>query len=170
MSEYNRIFKCPFLFNQPSAALVFPSSVLEIPLRHPNQELLSLLEHHANSFLSKIDEDDHFSKKISLRFFESIQDNSPTIKKISKDLWIGKRALQNKLKKEGTTFSELTNSVRQELAKSYLADKRYTIDEITYLVGFSEPSSFRRAFKRWTGGVTASQYRSASGVKSKFCF
>jgi AraC-like DNA-binding protein len=166
MSEYNKIFKCPILFNQPVAALVFPSSALDIPLKHPNPVLLSLLEHHANSFLSKIDEEDHFSRKISLRFFESIQGNNPTIEQMAKDLGMSKRVLQNKLKEEGVTFSELANSVRQELAKSYLAEKRYTIDDITYLVGFSEPSVFRRAFKRWTG-MTASQYRSSSEANFK---
>jgi AraC-like DNA-binding protein len=74
------------------------------------------------------------------------------------------RVLQNKLKEEGITFSELATKVRQELAKSYLTEKHYTIDDITYLVGFSEPSVFRRAFKRWTG-MTASEYRSASEPK-----
>ena len=85
---------------------------------------------------------------------------------MAKDLGMSKRVLQNKLKEEGVTFSELANSVRQELAKSYLAEKRYTIDDITYLVGFSEPSVFRRAFKRWTG-MTASQYRSSSEANFK---
>jgi AraC-like DNA-binding protein len=166
MSEYNRIFKCPILFNQPYPGLVFPSDALDIPLKHPNPVLLSLLEHHANSFLNKIDEEDQFSRKISLRFFESIQGSNATIEEMAKDLGMSKRVLQNKLKEEGVTFSELANNVRQELAKSYLAEKRYTIDDITYLVGFSEPSVFRRAFKRWTG-MTASQYRSSSESKFK---
>jgi AraC-like DNA-binding protein len=71
------------------------------------------------------------------------------------------RVLQKKLKEEGVTFSEIATNVRRELAKSYLAEKRYTIDDITYLLGFSEPSVFRRAFKTWTG-MTPGQYRSAS--------
>ena len=77
MSEYNRVFDCPVLFNKPVAALVFPSKALDIPLRHPNPALLALLEHHANSFLSKIDEKDYFSRKISLFLFEQIQGNNP---------------------------------------------------------------------------------------------
>jgi len=161
MSEYNRVFNCPVLFNKEIAALVFPSKVLDIPLRHPNPALLSLLEHHANSFLSKIDENDYFSRKISLLLFEHIQGNNPTIDDVAKNLGMSVRVLQKKLKEEGVTFSEIATNVRQELAKSYLAEKRYTIDDITYLLGFSEPSVFRRAFKMWTG-MTPGQYRSSS--------
>jgi AraC-like DNA-binding protein len=161
INEYKKVFDCPILFNKPAPALVFPSKVLDIPLKNPNPMLLSLLEHHANSFLSKIAENDHFSRMISLQFYESIQGNNPTIKDVARNFGMSVRVLQNKLKEEGITFSELATKVRQELAKSYLAEKHYTIDDITYLVGFSEPSVFRRAFKRWTG-MTASQYRAVA--------
>lgn len=160
-SEYQRIFNCPILFKKDIAALVFPPNVPNIPLRHPNPALLGLLEHHANSFLSKIDEDDHYSRKIGLFLFGQIQGNNPTIEDVAKDLGMSVRVLQKKLKEEGVTFSEIATNVRQELAKSYLAEKRYSIDDITYLLGFSEPSVFRRAFKTWTG-LTPGQYRSSS--------
>lgn len=161
ISEYKRIFNCPILFKKDIAALVFTSKVPDIPLRHPNPALLALLEHHASSFLNKIDENDYYSRKISILLFGQIQGNSPTIENVAKELGMSVRVLQKKLKEEGVTFSEITTSVRQELAKSYLAEKRYSIDDITYLLGFSEPSVFRRAFKTWTG-VTPGQYRSSS--------
>jgi len=164
INEYKKVFHCPILFNQPKPGLVFPSKVLEIPLKNPNPTLLALLEHHANSFLSKIDEDDHFSRKLSLLFFNSIQSNIPTIENVAKNFGMSVRVLQHKLKEEGVTFSDVLDNVRMELAKSYLAEKHYTIDDITYLVGFSEPSVFRRAFKRWTG-MTPSQYRASSEPK-----
>lgn len=161
IDEYKKVFHCPVLFNQPNPALVFPSKVLEIPLKNPNPMLLLLLEHHANSFLSKIDKDDHFSRKLSLLFFESIQSHIPTIENVAKDFGMSVRVLQYKLKEEGVTFSDILDRVRMELAKSYLSEKHYTIDDITYLVGFSEPSVFRRAFKRWTG-MTPNQFRASA--------
>ncbi|MBN1626053.1 MAG: AraC family transcriptional regulator [Deltaproteobacteria bacterium] len=160
-SEYKRIFKCPILFKKDIAALVFPPDVPNIPLRHPNPALLGLLEHHANSFLSKIDENDYYSRKISLLLFGQIQGANPSIEDVARDLGMSVRVLQKKLKEEGATFSEIATNVRQELAKSYLAEKRYSIDDITYLLGFSEPSVFRRAFKAWTG-ITPGHYRSSS--------
>jgi AraC-like DNA-binding protein len=161
LGEYKRVFKCPIIFDQPVAALVFPSEALKIPLTHPNPTLLALLEHHANSFLSKLDEKDNFSRKISLLLFEQIQGKNPTIEDVAKELGMSVRVLQKKLKEEGLTFSQIATNVRKELAKSYLAEKRYTVDDITYLLGFSEPSVFRRAFKTWTG-MTPGHYRAMS--------
>jgi AraC-like DNA-binding protein len=77
---------------------------------------------------------------------------------VAKSLGMSVRVLQKRLREEDTTFSQLATNVRKELAKSYLAERDYTIDDITYLVGFSEPSAFRRAFKTWTG-LTPRQYR-----------
>lgn len=161
IEEYKKVFHCPVLFNQPNPGLVFPSKVLDVPLKNPNPMLLALLEHHANSFLSKIDEDDHFSRKLSLLFFESIQSHIPTIENVAKNFGMSVRVLQHKLKEEGVTFSDVLDNVRMELAKSYLAEKHYSIDDISYLVGFSEPSVFRRAFKRWTG-MTPGHFRTSS--------
>jgi AraC-like DNA-binding protein len=159
--EYNRVFNCSLKFNQPAPALVFSRKTLEIPIKHSNPMLISLLEPYANGLLNEINEKDYFSKKISLRLFESIQGSNPTIRDVAKDLGMCVRVLQSKLKEEGVTFSELATNVRLEIAKSYLCENRYTIDDITYLIGFSEPSVFRRAFKRWTG-MTPSQFRSSS--------
>lgn len=161
VSEYERIFNCPVLFNQPVSALVFPLKILDIPLRYPNPTLLELLEHHANSFLSKIDENDYLSRKISLLLFEQTQGKTSTIEDVADALSMSVRTLQNRLTKEGITFREIYNNVRKELAKSYLAEKYYTIDGISYLLGFSEPSVFRKAFKAWTG-MTPSNFRSSS--------
>ena len=62
-----------------------------------------------------------------------------------------------KLAEEGTSYEALLAATRQELALSYLAEHRYSISEIAYLLGFSDTSSFTRAFKRWTGQAP-SQY------------
>ena len=67
------------------------------------------------------------------------------------------RSLQRKLAEEGTSYEALLAATRQELALSYLAEHRYSISEIAYLLGFSDTSSFTRAFKRWTGQAP-SQY------------
>lgn len=160
-NEYNKIFNCPVLFNQQVSALVFSLKILDIPLRYPNPTLLALLEHHANSFLSKIDESDYLSRRISLLLFEQIQGKRSTIEDVADNLHMSKRNIQHILKKEGITFREIYNNVRKELAKSYLAEKHYTIDDISYLLGFSEPSVFRKAFKAWTG-ITPGNFRSSS--------
>jgi AraC-like DNA-binding protein len=66
--------------------------------------------------------------------------------------------LQRKLTAEKTSFRKLVQAVRHELAESYLADDSFTLKEISYLLGFSEQSSFSRAFKRWAG-LTPQEFR-----------
>ena len=68
------------------------------------------------------------------------------------------RCLQMKLSREGQTFSQIVKNIRKELAKAYLAEKDFSIDDITTRLGFSDPSVFHRAFKSWTG-LTPGQYR-----------
>jgi len=61
------------------------------------------------------------------------------------------RSLQRRLRDEETSYSQLLDETRRELAMQYIRRSRMSINEITYLLGFSEPSNFSRAFKRWTG-------------------
>jgi AraC-like DNA-binding protein len=61
------------------------------------------------------------------------------------------RTLQRRLAGEGLSFDGVLDELRRELALRHLADRRVAIAEVAYLLGFSEPSAFHRAFKRWTG-------------------
>ena len=80
---------------------------------------------------------------------------------IAEDLYMSQRSLQRRLREEGTTYKELLNETRRDLAAQYIKVSGVSINEITYLLGFSEPSNFSRAFKRWTG-VSPSEYRQSS--------
>jgi len=64
---------------------------------------------------------------------------------------VSTRTLQRRLREAGQSFGQLTEAVRQELALNYILDPSISLGEISYLLGFSEPSSFSRAFRRWTG-------------------
>ena len=61
------------------------------------------------------------------------------------------RTLQRNLKAEGVTFEQVLDELRCKLALTYLDGKKVSVNETAYLVGFSEPAAFSRAFKRWTG-------------------
>jgi AraC-like DNA-binding protein len=74
---------------------------------------------------------------------------------VSARLHTSERSLQRRLADEGVTFDALLDELRRELALRYLADPKVAIAEIAYLLGYSEPSAFHRAFKRWTGKTPA---------------
>jgi AraC-like DNA-binding protein len=69
------------------------------------------------------------------------------------------RSLQRRLGDEGTSFDAVIDELRRDLAHRYLADPRIAIAEVAYLLGFSEPSAFHRAFKRWTGATPSEARR-----------
>jgi AraC-like DNA-binding protein len=158
IKEYTRIFSCPVQFNSPVTTFIFETGYLEMPIIHPNHELLALLEQHAIIFLDKAKDNSRLLMKTKNLLFEKIQNGSPCIKTVASELGMSVRCFQLRLSKEGITFSQLVKNIRRELAENYLAEKRYSIDDITYLLGFSEPSVFHRAFKSWTG-ITPGQYR-----------
>ena len=70
---------------------------------------------------------------------------------IARELNLSLRSLQRKLAQSGTSFSEVLNQVRNEMACHYLKSPRHQVITIAYLLGFSDPSNFSRAFKRWNG-------------------
>jgi AraC-like DNA-binding protein len=61
------------------------------------------------------------------------------------------RTLQRRLSRAGTSFEVLCDDARKEAAQTYLADTTLSIAEVTYLLGYSEPTAFHRAFRRWHG-------------------
>jgi AraC-like DNA-binding protein len=81
---------------------------------------------------------------------ETLRSDEGHIDVVAKRLGLTSRSLQRRLKDEQTTFNAIREDVRRELAQRYLADG-LAIAEISFLLGFSEPSAFFRAFKRWTG-------------------
>jgi len=81
---------------------------------------------------------------------EALPDN-PRAEEVAQGLHVSTRTLQRKLAEGGASFTEVSEEVRAELAKEYLSDRDVRISEVAFLLGFSEQSSFHRAFRRWTG-------------------
>ncbi len=75
----------------------------------------------------------------------------PSQEMVADSLYMSVRNLQRKLQVEGNSYKQILDDVRQQLAEQYLKEKQRSIGEITYMLGFTEPSNFTRAFKRWTG-------------------
>jgi AraC-like DNA-binding protein len=150
ISEYNRIFNCKLEFGSSMNALVGDSEISNIPIREPNKKLLSVFEKYAKEVLSKQTEKSTYTKKVGSWITKMLGEKVPQINMIASKLSISTRSLQIKLKKEGTTYSEILDQIRKETASYYLKSENISIAEISYLLGFSEPSVFHRTFKRWT--------------------
>ncbi|MFH2063945.1 MAG: AraC family transcriptional regulator [Pseudomonadota bacterium] len=150
ISEYNRIFNCKLKFGSSMNAIVGDSEIVNIPIREPNKKLLSVFEKYAKEILSKQTEKSTYTQKVGSLITKMLGEKIPQINMIASKLSISTRSLQTKLQKEGTTYSEILDQIRKNTAAYYLKNETISIAEISYLLGFSEPSVFHRTFKRWT--------------------
>ncbi len=158
VSEYKRIFNFPVSFGKSTNALLFDKKYLELPVVLPDKELLYVFENHAEDVLIKLSNNESITRKVSSFLVKMIHDKPPTLETVAKKFFMSVRKLQLLLENEGTTYKNILNTIRKELAFNYLRDNQISVAEVSYLLGFSEPSAFHRAFKKWTG-KTPGNYR-----------
>lgn len=152
IAEYTRIFGCPLRFSQKTAGLHVAEATWNRASKGADNSLHALLEQHAQILFKKSAVEkagllEHVKEDILKRLREGL----PTLGEISKMMGMSSKTLQRRLKEEDTTFADLMDKVRCHQAKLYLGDRTIAVAEVSWLLGFSEQSSFTRAFKRWTG-------------------
>lgn len=157
-AEHLRVFGAPVLFSQSVNALVLSAVDLSMPIRQADPELFSILERRTQDYLQSLDRSTRYSDRVRRILISLITDGHPSIEKVSAELKMGKRTLQLKLQTEGTSYQGILEDIRKHLALRYLEDDTLTVSEVGYLLGFSEPSVFLRAFRRWMG-KTPGSYR-----------
>jgi AraC-like DNA-binding protein len=113
-------------------------------------------QNYLDSFLAQTT-----SREVVDQIVEKLPDGPPNQQQIADALHVSNRTLQRKLKGEGTSFMDLLQDTRLQLARKYLRQPSRSVVETSYLLGFSEPSTFSRAFKRWTG-VAPAEFREMS--------
>lgn len=155
--EYERVFCCPVRFGQKENSFTIDMKIVNTPIRMANPGLLEHFEQYAQDFLAQMERKDETTRAVTKIILSRLDDETLSIQKVAKEMAISVRTLQNRLEAEGVVFSDLLRDIRQRLAKRYLREN-YSVEQITYLLGFSEPSVFRKAFKKWLG-VTPREYR-----------
>lgn len=153
ISEFERIFRCRPLFGQEVNCMVFSAADLQAPIIGHNQPLNDMLKNLYAEQVRKNTEGAAFTDKVKQVMLGNMQVTFPPLEVIAEVLHMTPRTLQRKLSLEGTTFRELTDAVKQELAESLLANPELTIADIAYKLGYFEPTSFQRAFRQWTGST-----------------
>lgn len=153
ISEHKRIFRAPVCFGKPVTQMIFNSSILTIPLVAADLTLGLLLERQAEELLEKSTRagEEGFVNQVRRLISENLSGGEMRMETICQKLGISSRTLQRNLKEEGTSYQKLLEETQSELSKFYLQKPDIAICEISYLLGFSQPSAFHRAFRRWTG-------------------
>ena len=151
LKEHERLLGRAPMFGAETDEVVLSNEDLDVPLRSANETLLTAFEAHAASALGMLGAHDSLSRRASTVIVHRLKGEAPTIGDVARELAMSARHLQRGLSAEATSFQALLDDARRELAVRHLADPTATVAKVAWLVGFSEPSAFHRAFRRWTG-------------------
>jgi AraC-like DNA-binding protein len=149
-APFELAFKAPLRFAAPTNRLLFDARLLDRPSLGGHPELARISEGLAASYLARLDRDD-ICNLVRHTLTEMLPRGEPSQRKVARALAISERGLQRRIAEAGTSFRELLNQTRCEQACMLLQSDQYAISTIAHMLGFSEISSFTRAFKRWKG-------------------
>jgi len=136
-------------------------------MRRRDPVLRSVLEQHAAAIAARIPEADMLAREVRRVLALRMPEGDTHIETVARALAIAPRSLQRRLSGAGLSYQQLLDSTRREAAGEYLSDPRLAIGEVAYLLGYSEPAAFCRAFKRWNG-MTPQSFRDQRRVDRAF--
>ena len=149
-SYYFQLFRCPVEFSAEFNSLYINRQQAEKRLTGSNKQLAQLNDHIVVRYLASQSKDD-IVNRVKTAIIENLGEGAVTESAIAQCLHMSTRNLNRKLTTENTSFKAQLLEIRSELANQYINDATLTLTEISYQLGFSEISSFSRAYKRWTG-------------------
>ena len=150
LAQYEEFFDCPVLFDQPYSALIVPLPYLQLPLRQADAQLLRTLEEHALGLMATL-EDASLEQRVKSCLRQLLKEGLPRKEQVAEQFAVSVRTLQRQLHQAGTTYQQILDDLRQELAEHYLLRSDLAIQDIACYLGFTESRSFHRSFKSWTG-------------------
>ncbi|MEY4510290.1 MAG: hypothetical protein RLZZ450_2412 [Pseudomonadota bacterium] len=148
--RYQQVFQRQVEFAQAHNALVFPSKLLDVPQFHGDPLINTALRETAERLLSELERPTTLSDRVRVVLRGEAILNEVQIDKLARTVGLTRRALRRRLAAEGTSFTALVDEARCKLACDELR-REGSIRNISERVGYSEPSAFHRAFRRWTG-------------------
>ncbi|MBK8691987.1 MAG: AraC family transcriptional regulator [Deltaproteobacteria bacterium] len=160
-AEHRRVFGVAPRFSMPANALEIDRALSLRPLV-VDAALSRLIERHAESLLAASPRRRRRPRTACGARSRRRSTRGHDLKRVAAQLRMSERSLQRRLADEGESFDAIVDALRRDLALRYLADPKIAVAEVAYLLGYSEPSPFHRAFKRWTGRTPAEARRGAS--------
>lgn len=150
-ADYEELFGCPVRFDQACNALLVPLAYLAVPLRQADANLLRTLEEHALALMAGLDDDEPLPRRVKNALRLLLKDGLPRKERVAEKFDMTVRTLQRHLQHAGTSYQQILDELRQELAEHYLLRSDLAIQDIASYLGFTESRSFHRSFKGWTG-------------------
>ena len=157
-AEFEAYFRCPIWFEAEENSLLLPHEWMKRPLPMANPQLARQNDLVVVEYLSRFD-GARVAEKVRAELISRLPAGEPLRADVATALHMGEKTLQRRLRDESTSYQEILDEVRRDLAQQYLREGPMSVCEVTFQLGFSDQSSFTRAFRRWTG-KTPGEYRS----------
>jgi len=149
--RYEQFFEgCLINWDQPRTEIVFDSSIMDAPTTLADEATAKMAESQCADILSRMGPREGIVVKVR-RILLSHPGHFPPIETVASHLATSTRTLSRSLQEVSTSYQKILDEVRKEMAIEYLNTSSLPIEEIAALIGYNDPSNFRKAFKRWTG-------------------
>ncbi len=159
--NYVRMFNCPIDFNADSMEWHFDAGVLELPCPNANPITAQVCQQFCDLVMAERPGEADLVRKIRAACLNSPK-RFPTADEIAKQLGLSLRTLHRRLAKDGLSYQEILDNMRRSVATEFLENTHLLIDQVAERVGFSDATSFRKAFRKWTGSSPTDYRRQAS--------
>ena len=165
-AQYDRIFQVPVVFESDKNALLVDEEWLTLRSPLPSRYVFGILSERADDLLKSLQSSKSTRGRVQTLLMPMLHTGDPSMDTIAGKMGLSRQTLLGLLKAEGATFEKVVDELRHRMALEYLNGKKVSVNETAYLVGFSEPTAFSRAFKRWTGRSPA-EYTGRTSVMKR---
>ena len=149
--DYNMLFRSQVNFEAKENSLRFSADYLDAKVMQNELTLRKLLKESAVLLMSEMELDSSLTSQVRHLIRADVAGEFPSFVDLAKSMSFTSATLRRRLRSEGSTYQDIKDAVRRDTAIYYLSRKSMSVEEVAEKSGFSEPTSFFRAFKRWTG-------------------
>jgi AraC-like DNA-binding protein len=149
--EVERVYGAPVTFDAGWNAVLLDEKWLSHKISVQPRYVFGILSEHADALLKALANSKSARGRVESLLLPVLHKGEASMDAVADKMGLSRQTLFRQLKAEGTTFEKVLDELRHKLALEYLRGKKVSVNETAYLVGFSEPAAFSRAFKRWTG-------------------
>jgi AraC-like DNA-binding protein len=167
LEPYQNAFNCALHFDAPVHRLLFVTADMMMPLPTSNALLAEIHNSYASEHLKKLS-DAKTSYRVRELIISQLSNGEPLRAEIASSLCLSERTLQRRLREELTSFQDLVDATRRELAEQYLSKDQLTLTQTAALLGFADQSTFFRCSKRWFG-MSPKEYRVLRSKRNSPC-
>ncbi|HTT97506.1 MAG TPA: AraC family transcriptional regulator [Rhizomicrobium sp.] len=149
--EYERIFEVPVTFGAKWNAMMIDERWMFHRLQPQPRYVFGVLSERADALIHDLEKSKTMRGRVEALLMPVLHKGDASMETVAGKMGMSRQTLFRRLKEEGTTFEAVLDALRHRLALDYLGGRKVSVNETAYLVGFSDPAAFSRAFKRWTG-------------------